>query len=214
MILQIKDKGTLVLILQEKLNLELDGIFGADTEKAVKEFQHKNKLRADGIAGDKTLELLGLNFSRYVKNGTDTDVSWELPESGVGFKTYNRELRGDQFGTKSTIQNCIDIAKEWSLIHPEIKIQFGDISLLYGGNTPDHATHEKGKDVDIRPMRADFQYAPITYQDSKYSRSLTREFLKLVKGKVRGVYFNDPVLIKEGLCKHAAGHSNHLHIMF
>ena len=38
-----------------------DGIFGKNTEKAVKDFQQKNKLTADGIAGKNTMmALLGV----------------------------------------------------------------------------------------------------------------------------------------------------------
>lgn len=213
MILQLKDRGTLVEKLQEKLGIDSNGIFDQDTVTAVKEFQITHNLTADGIAGDKTLQTLGLDFSSYKKNGTNLDVSWELPAQGVGFVAYNREARGDQFGTKETILKAQEIAKEWYKLHPEALIQYGDISYLYGGDTPDHATHEKGLDIDLRPFRKDAKLLGVTYQDSNYSQSLTREFLKMIKGKVRGVYFNDPILIKEKLCSHSAGHQNHLHIM-
>ena len=36
----------------------VDGIFGINTEKAVRKFQRDNKLNADGLAGAKTLEIL------------------------------------------------------------------------------------------------------------------------------------------------------------
>ncbi len=130
MILKINDRGTLVERLQEKLGLEVDGTFGISTQDAVKKFQIENKLIADGIAGISTLGLLDLNFASYIKNGNNKDISWELPIKGVGFVAYNREPRGDQFGTKDTIDRCIAIAKEWYLAHPEVSIQFGDISLL------------------------------------------------------------------------------------
>ncbi len=71
MILQIKDEGSLVERLQEKLNIASDGIFGKETEDVVKDFQKKNSLRVDGILGDATFKLLGFDFSRYVKNGTN-----------------------------------------------------------------------------------------------------------------------------------------------
>lgn len=58
-------KGTEVSTLQTKLNsvgnygLTIDGIFGAKTEAAVKDFQKKKGLDVDGIVGPKTWTALG-----------------------------------------------------------------------------------------------------------------------------------------------------------
>ncbi|CAD0229672.1 glycoside hydrolase family protein [Planktothrix agardhii] len=41
-------------------NLQPDGIFGGQTEKALKQFQQQNNLTVDGIAGAETLKKLGL----------------------------------------------------------------------------------------------------------------------------------------------------------
>lgn len=51
-------KGESVKTLQTALGIKADGDFGPGTEKAVKEFQKKNSLTADGIVGPKTWELL------------------------------------------------------------------------------------------------------------------------------------------------------------
>lgn len=51
-------RGEQVKILQKKLGIETDGIFGLQTELAVKAFQKKHKLTADGIVGKKTSEVL------------------------------------------------------------------------------------------------------------------------------------------------------------
>ena len=58
-------RGDEVRALQNKLielgylpKGEADGVFGRATEKAVEAFQEKNKLYADGVAGEKTLTLL------------------------------------------------------------------------------------------------------------------------------------------------------------
>lgn len=40
---------------------EVDGVFGSATEKAVKYFQQKNGLTADGVVGAQTLAALGIN---------------------------------------------------------------------------------------------------------------------------------------------------------
>jgi peptidoglycan hydrolase-like protein with peptidoglycan-binding domain len=47
-----------VRIIQEKLGLKVDGIFGAKTERAVKAFQKRNGLIVDGIVGKKTWSKL------------------------------------------------------------------------------------------------------------------------------------------------------------
>lgn len=52
-------RGEEVKLLQGKLNLIADGIFGPLTEEAVKEFQKANGLDADGIVGPKTWAAFG-----------------------------------------------------------------------------------------------------------------------------------------------------------
>ena len=50
-----------------------DGVFGNKTENAVRAFQKKNKLTADGLAGEKTREL-ALNSAAKLKNAAATPV--------------------------------------------------------------------------------------------------------------------------------------------
>lgn len=47
-----------VRILQQRLGIEVDGQFGAQTEKAVMDFQRAHGLEVDGIVGDKTWAAL------------------------------------------------------------------------------------------------------------------------------------------------------------
>jgi len=60
------DSGTQVTEIQRRLSDwgyysgEIDGIFGSRTEKAVRDFQQKNGLTADGIVGNATLQALGM----------------------------------------------------------------------------------------------------------------------------------------------------------
>ncbi len=53
-------KGSTVKALQEKLGIGADGQYGAGTAKAVTEYQKKNGLKADGIAGPSTLAQMKL----------------------------------------------------------------------------------------------------------------------------------------------------------
>ena len=64
MILKLGSKGNEVKLLQEKLNLKTDGIFGPLTEEAVKDFQRSNGLEVDGIVGDNTLSKLNLSVNK------------------------------------------------------------------------------------------------------------------------------------------------------
>lgn len=56
--LRIGSKGLDVKMLQHRLNIKVDGIFGPQTEKAVKDFQIKNNIKIDGIVGPLTMSLL------------------------------------------------------------------------------------------------------------------------------------------------------------
>ena len=47
-------RGDSVATLQRKLNLIADGIFGAITDEAVRDFQKSHGLAVDGIVGPKT----------------------------------------------------------------------------------------------------------------------------------------------------------------
>ena len=70
--------GDMVKKVQQKLydwgyyKGSVDGVFGSKTEEAVKYFQRKNGLTADGIVGAKTLEALGLRDTASSSSGSST----------------------------------------------------------------------------------------------------------------------------------------------
>ena len=96
----------------------------------------------------------------------------------------------------------------------------GDGGYEHGGNIPGHQTHERGLDVDIRPIRDNEDQCTwgTNWRFSSYDRSATRALIKIIRatapGHVKLIYFNDPVLISEGLTKWFAGHDDHLHIRY
>ena len=69
-------RGNEVIQIQTKLkrwgyyNGSIDGIYGSQTVAAVKWFQRKNGLTADGIAGTKTLNAMGIYNSSNNNSGT------------------------------------------------------------------------------------------------------------------------------------------------
>jgi N-acetylmuramoyl-L-alanine amidase len=57
-ILNVGSRGNSVKLVQAKVGVKADGIFGPMTEKAVKNFQKKNGLSVDGKVGPKTWSKL------------------------------------------------------------------------------------------------------------------------------------------------------------
>ena len=53
-------------------NGEVDGVYGSQTEKAVRWFQQKNGLSADGQVGDQTLAALGIPTGQSTSESTDS----------------------------------------------------------------------------------------------------------------------------------------------
>lgn len=74
------NRGDTVKLIQKKLKRwgyykgSVDGIYGAQTKAAVKYFQSKNGLVADGIVGKKTLAALGIS-QNVLGSTTQTDNS-------------------------------------------------------------------------------------------------------------------------------------------
>jgi peptidoglycan hydrolase-like protein with peptidoglycan-binding domain len=56
-----------------------DGIFGAETERALKEFQQRNSLKADGVVGPKTLDALEM----AIKNRPSLEAPDPLVEAAA-----------------------------------------------------------------------------------------------------------------------------------
>jgi murein endopeptidase len=100
------------------------------------------------------------------------------------------------------------------------KVAVGDIGLEHGGEIAGHASHEVGLDVDIRPVRRDRAQCSTgtTWQSSTYDRAATRALVQAIRSHARGhvrlIFFNDPVLIDEGLTTPFPNHDNHLHIRY
>lgn len=62
--IKLGSRGADVKVLQTKLNLLPDGIFGPLTEEAVKEIQKKAGIKVDGIVGPDTWSKLGFHHNK------------------------------------------------------------------------------------------------------------------------------------------------------
>lgn len=173
-------------------------------------------------------------YRKKAKKGEifNENVVWELPESGTGFITYNRNDVAkdglDQIGTKETIDLVLRIAREWiaSSVNKDRRLlQIGDISRPGGLDTSQHKGHEDGKTVDIRPLRNDAltgKGANLNYNSTAYDRELTKNFIKFVKAIHPSIFirFNDGEIAGKGefsyVQKDVKGtvHNDHLHLKF
>lgn len=108
MLLKLGSKGPEVQKLQAALGLNADGVFGAGTEKALKEWQEKTGLAADGIAGEATFQRLNLG-------PIDAPVSEESSSvSSSDFKLEN--LKGHV--PDAVIAQIPDTAKKFNITNP------------------------------------------------------------------------------------------------
>jgi peptidoglycan hydrolase-like protein with peptidoglycan-binding domain len=57
----VRSAGGTVVALQKALGIAADGVYGAQTRRAVRRFQRSHGLAVDGIAGPRTLAALGLS---------------------------------------------------------------------------------------------------------------------------------------------------------
>lgn len=57
-------RGGAVVQLQQKLDIPADGVFGPQTEKAVRRYQRAKGLAVDGVVGPQTASALGISLAR------------------------------------------------------------------------------------------------------------------------------------------------------
>lgn len=90
--------GEEVKTLQKKLkelgyyNGEIDGIFGSQTQSAVKSFQRNVGITVDGIAGSQTLLYLGLGGS-----GSTQNTQYSSSDVQLLAKVISAEARGESY---------------------------------------------------------------------------------------------------------------------
>jgi peptidoglycan hydrolase-like protein with peptidoglycan-binding domain len=98
-ILQDGSTGRSVRALQQALTdagyeLEVDGDFGAETERAVRKFQRANELEVDGVVGAATWEALEASAEDEDEEEDEDEDEDEDGEDEVDMPTIERGARG------------------------------------------------------------------------------------------------------------------------
>ncbi len=159
------------------------------------------------IAGDQARHKLGTTCTADVQF-TDEELKLldigsralftKMPLEGPGFECYGYGQDGrHHHGTSSTVRAVKFICAQWAKKHPDQpRIGVGDISLPDGGDTPRHATHEEGVDVDFSLVTNNGREEGSDWRNANYSRELTQDFINLIWDNpilpVRVILFNDP----------------------
>ncbi len=98
-------RGDLVTTLQKRLKTwgyytgNVDGIFGSQTEQAVKYFQRKNGLAADGIVGPATAKAVGISLTGGSSGGSSSSSGTGSSSSDVYLlaRCVYGEARGESY---------------------------------------------------------------------------------------------------------------------
>ena len=102
--IKVGSRGSEVKLIQEFLGITADGIFGAGTERAIKEWQSKNNLLADGIVGPRTWTTMGLDHR------VTTDAAERHMELASGLEIEQYFLPKGEYKTGPT-------TKEYLFLH-------------------------------------------------------------------------------------------------
>jgi peptidoglycan hydrolase-like protein with peptidoglycan-binding domain len=201
-----------VLTLQRQLNekrasgLVATGTWNEATAAAVRAFERHVGLPVDGIADATVWRYLIAHFDLPVFSSSalcDYSVGNGLANWGTGAAIGQLEAAG-----RTTVTTGLG------------RIPVGDIGLEHGGNIAGHQYHERGLEVDVRPIRdgRDQCRWGTNVRLASYDRTATRALIKAIRnaapGHVKVIFFNDPKLIAEGWSTWFAGHDDHLHIRY
>lgn len=121
-----------------------------------------------------------------------------------------------QYAHPNLLSLIFHIEREWQALDDR-KFGIGNISVA-GGLKYDHATHQKGLEVDLRPIRKDKlagQAARVSRFDPIYDREATIKLIRLFAQHpmVTKVFFNDDKVQQVlGRVRSLRGHDDHFHI--
>jgi peptidoglycan hydrolase-like protein with peptidoglycan-binding domain len=204
--------GEAVLAVRQLLNakhqagLDARGPFDASVEAAVQAFRMRAGLRQSGALDEPSW--------RHLLGG------WMQPELDGAMCGYDLHAGPSRkWGTAAAVAQ-LSAAAELFQRRTGQRLAVGDISFERGGRVSGHRTHRVGLDVDVRAARSDGRScrAGIAHTMRSYDREGTRELIRAIHdaapGKVKLIYFNDPVLVREGLTVRYPNHDAHLHIRY
>jgi len=136
----------------------------------------------------------------------------QAPEES-GYYVYGTPDKGRaQYADARMLSLLFAVEREWSAVDNR-KFGIGNMSKAEGVKY-DHATHMKGVEVDLRPLRKDGHTIPVSYTWPDYDRAGTQRLIEIFHRCFPGqltIFFND--LRIPGVLA-LRGHDNHFHVEF
>lgn len=197
-----------LLAKKRRTTLEASGTFDAATRTAVLAFQRHMGLQETGRLNLNTWRNL---LWHYVYPSFANAPLCDY-HSGNG--------KAANWGTSATVAQ-VETAARLFQQRTGLRTSYGEASFEHGGRISGHATHRVGIDADFGLIRRDGRHCRrlgLDYRDAQYDRARTRMLIKAIydaaPGRVKLIYFNDPVLIREGLVVRYPNHGHHLHVRY
>ena len=185
----------------------MNGVFDAAVTTAVRNFQSHAGIGVDGVVGPTTWRNLVWHYG--------------YPDMAAGFCDQDPDGNGTaNWATAAGVAQLEQAVRTFAGTG-QGQVPLGDAGFEHGGTIPGHGSHAVGMDIDIWPIRTDSAQCTagrITWQSSTYDRAATRSLAQAIRnaapGHVKLIFFNDPVLIGEGLTTQYPNHDNHLHVRY
>jgi peptidoglycan hydrolase-like protein with peptidoglycan-binding domain len=208
---KLGSKGDVVKLIQEKLGLKADGIFGKGTEAAVKEFQKNNGLVVDGIVGQGTLTKMGikvenkLSTTPIVINNSSVKYEKNKIENAVKSKGY-KWFEGNDVLNIVGIRNSDVGSKVTNLFDDKITVSYqsnGEWIYKEWDATTDPGTKgvKEFKNVNGVARLVEGQYInshSIGLHQGKYEALRQTSKVKVYRDKNRDMIYDTDV-IQEGI---------------
>lgn len=202
--------------------LKADTVMNTDTIQAIQLFQAmKNGLNV--LNDPRNDGRIDPNGDTHLWLQANNAPKWLLMPAGSKPEGFINDELADQsdnhdFGANWLADVIRAIAQKFKndflKTHPTASvIRINDISKPRGGKTTSHATHQAGMCCDMKLPKLNGQAGGITYKDLQYDQLTARAMLEAMRShpQTARIFFNDPVLIAEGLCQAVSGHDNHFH---
>lgn len=123
------------------------------TKLNVRRFQELEKLGADGIYGAESRNRMhlavGVSSKGYQRLNTETSCYINYNDTKSGLRADSSTKLDHSWLTPKALSTLYQLASSFKNKTGQ-KLQINDCCLMDGADTPDHRTHEDGKDADIR----------------------------------------------------------------